>query len=680
MKTCGIEAVLSGENLLAAWEKVRENRGCAGTDFQEIEDFEALLEEELEKLRMEVLEGTYCPRPLLRVWVEKEGKPPRPLAVPAVRDRVLQTAVAFALTPVFEAEFEDCSFAYRKGRSVNQAVERILSLRSQGYHWVVDADIASFFDEIDHVLLMEEVEKLVPDETLLALIRKWIACEISEDGVILQICEGIPQGSPLSPLLSNLYLDHLDEALLENGLRLVRFADDFLVLCKSREQAENALDLTEDVLSELRLQINADKTRIVDFDTGFRFLGVQFVRSLAVKAQAEEAFSLPFEDELSGEWAEKAVLSFQGPEEEGLAADFSSGPEEEDISPGDDEDLPHSGDPRLRTLYLLEHGTVLGKESERFTLKKQGRLVREIPAIKVDQIMVFGNCQITTQAMNFCLGESIPIYLLSGQGRFNGVVDSFSTDPVLLHRDQFQRAGDGKFCLDLARELVRGKIDNSRVILMRLARKTNSDFLRQAAHSLKRASGGIDGTRNLDQLRGIEGSCARMYFGALSLLFPREWNFTGRKRQPPPDPVNAMLSYGYTLLFYNIYSFIRARGLNPQVGYLHPMRAGHPALVSDLMEEFRAIVVDNLVWQLVLSEQVRPEDFSRPNAISPHCYMNHETRMLFIRRFEAKLNAAITHPHTGKLMDYRRCIECQVQELAAVIRGRHTAYRPMVIR
>lgn len=677
MYTLTLEAVLEKSNLVAAWEKVRENKGAGGTDFQDVEDFEASLDEELEKLRMEVLEGKYSPQPLLRVWMEKEGKKPRPLAIPAIRDRVLQTAVTFILTPVFEAEFEDCSFAYRKGRSVNQAVERILFLRNQGYHWVVDADIESFFDEIDHVVLMEEVEKLVPDEDILSLIRQWIACEIMEGGVITQFSEGIPQGSPLSPLLSNLYLDHLDEALLENNLRVVRFADDFLVLCKSREHAENALDLTEDVLSELRLKINAEKTRIVDFDTGFRFLGVQFIRSLAMKVKTEDDFSLPFEDELSEKWTEEYAVSFPETEtEKSLSVPVS---EEDEVSE-DDEEIPHSGDPRLRTLYLLEHGTVLGKESERFTLKKKGRTVQEVPAIKVDQIMVFGNCQLTTQAMNFCLGESIPIYLLSGQGRFNGIVDSFSTDPVLLHRDQFQRAGDEKFCLGLAREFVRGKIENSRVILMRLARKRNADFLRQAAAHLKRTAAGIGETRNLDQLRGIEGSCARMYFGALSLLLPAEWNFVGRKRQPPPDPVNAMLSYGYTLLFYNIYSFVRARGLNPHVGYLHPLRAGHPALVSDLVEEFRAIVVDNLVVRLVLSEQVRVTDFTMPNAVTPQCRMSDETRRLFIRQFEAKLNAAITHPHTDKLMDYRRCIECQVQELTAVIRGRHSAYRPMVVR
>jgi len=159
-----------------------------------------------------------------------------------------------------------------------------------------------------------------------------------------------------------------------------------------------------------------------------------------------------------------------------------------------------------------------------------------------------------------------------------------------------------------------------------------------------------------------------------------QWRFAGRTRQPPTDPVNAMLSYGYTLLFHNIYSLQRARGLNPHVGYLHPLRAGHPALVSDLIEEFRAIVVDAVVFNLVLNGKIAASDFTFPNALDRSCWMSSDARAKLIRSLETKLNASITHPNSGLHLDYRRCIEHQVQELAAVIRGRRSRYRPMVVR
>lgn len=696
-----LDHVLTDANLLAAWDRVEKNRGCAGVDRQEIEAFEIELSQNLEQLCHEVRDGSYRPVPLLRVLVPKAVGGSRSLSIPAVRDRVLQTAVAQIITPVFEAEFEDCSFAYRKGRSVDQAVQRVIRLREQGFCWVVDCDIQAFFDEIDHSILMGEVEKLVHDPGILNLIRHWLDAEVVDGNNRIKIEKGVSQGSPISPLLSNLYLDHLDEALLHKNLRLVRFADDFLVLCKSRGRARDALELTEEVLGELRLRVNAGKTLIVDFNSGFRFLGVQFIRSLAFR---------PYNDDSADPYAPDTFLSAESLNAHGDASAYgalkptgldemaipavsrqdivpaaspASRPSEDDLPfspPISEMDIPSDSDPRLRTLYMMEHGTVLGKESERFVVRKKGAAIQEIPAIKVDQIMVFGNSQITTQAMHFCLMENIPIYLLSGKGRYYGVVDSYSTDPVLLHRDQFATAQNQSFCLEIAREFVRGKIENSRVLLMRMARRRNTTIMKKAATALKSVVDQMESAGTLEQIRGFEGFCARTYFAAFSEILDHQWRFHGRVRQPPTDPVNSMLSYGYTLLFYNIYSFLRARGLNPHVGYLHPLRAGHPALASDLIEEFRAIVVDAVVFKLVLNNKVAPTDFTFSKTNDGPCYLNADARAKFIRSFESKLNAAVTHPVSGLQLDYRRCIEHQVQELAAVIRGHRTRYRPMVLR
>ncbi|MFA5925045.1 MAG: CRISPR-associated endonuclease Cas1 [Methylococcaceae bacterium] len=445
------------------------------------------------------------------------------------------------------------------------------------------------------------------------------------------------------------------------------------------------------MLGQLRLKLNNRKTQIVHFNQGFRFLGVQFIRSLAFKTEADEPDLpdfLPCDSEIKTpaltvqmEKQPQSIMEFAFSEANLKSEDFPAREESpENLERPDEEDLSADHDPLLRTLYLLQHGQVLGKESERLVVRQEQKIVREIPAIKVDQIMIFGNAQITTQAMQFCLQERIPIYLLSGQGHYYGVIDSFNTEPVLLQREQFLRANDPAFCLTLATALVHGKIANSRLMLQRLARRHDSGVLTPAAATLKNTLANLSGAGSLDELRGFEGSAANTYFQAMASSLDNSWGFSQRVRQPPTDGINAMLSYGYTLLFYNIYSLLRSRGLNPQVGFFHALRQGHPALASDMVEEFRALVVDAVVWKLALNQHLTPDDFDYPKTAGEGCFLKPHARQVFIKAMEEKLNSAIAHPCTGLLLDYRRCMEYQVQHLSQVIRGTETAYQAMVLR
>ena len=477
-KIC-LKEVLRFSNLFAAWEKVKANKGCAGIDHVSLQDFESNLQSNLSLLQQEVRYETYQPLPLIRVHIDKPDGGLRPLSIPPIRDRVLQTAVARIIEPVLELEFEDVSFAYRKGRSVNQAVARVEQYRDEGYRWVVDADIKAFFDQVDRTLLMGEVKKVIKDKGIRNLIRLWLDVTIADGKKRYKTERGLPQGSPISPMLANLYLDHLDEALLDENLRIIRFADDFVILCNSENKAQEALELTAEVLEELRLHLNANKTQVVDFNAGFRFLGVEFIRSLAFKAHLPQSqkdcipaveqeklpnVSSPLENAvpLTGKKSEAVVQSsimeaaFADAGIDSKTFPSEWGPvddaliQEEPETPEQDYDESDGLDPRLKTLYLLKHGSVLGKEDERFTVRRKGEKLKEILAIHVDQIMVFGNSQITTQAMQLCLQRRIPIYLLSGGGKFYGMVDSFDTEPVLLHREQFLRAAEGRFCLKTA--------------------------------------------------------------------------------------------------------------------------------------------------------------------------------------------------------------------------------------
>jgi retron-type reverse transcriptase len=286
-------------NLEAAWQRVLANAGCRGSDGVTVAQFAARLEHNLRDLSNGLLKQEYHPFPLLRFPIPKNrstvgpfagspvnqptGQPAneptghRFLSVPTVRDRVAQTAAFLVTREIFEAEFEDVSHAYRQGRGVKTAVWDIKEWRDKGYRFAVDADITSYFDNVPHGILLGKLQKLIPDPAMLRLFEKWIRAEIYNGQKIWTLDKGIPQGSVVSPPLANLLLDELDETLMSFGMKLVRYADDFLILTKTEKAAEDAIELTDMMLEDLQLDLNPLKTKIVSFDKGFKFLGAIFL-------------------------------------------------------------------------------------------------------------------------------------------------------------------------------------------------------------------------------------------------------------------------------------------------------------------------------------------------------------------------------------------------------------------
>ncbi len=272
-------ATISTEaNLDAAWLRVRENEGCRGADGVSLHRYQAALAGNLRKLGKSLENGAYHPFPLMRFAIPKRnGTGKRFLSVPTVRDRVAQAAVFLVTRETFEAEFEDVSHAYRQGLGVRSAVRDIKAWRDKGYRFAVDADIDNYFDNVPHDILLGKLRKLFDDERLIRLFEKWIRAEIYDGKKIWVLDKGIPQGSVVSPYLANLVLDILDETLLGFKMKLVRYADDFLILCKTEAEAQDAIELTDMLLDDLHLNLNSMKTKIVSFDQGFKFLGAIFL-------------------------------------------------------------------------------------------------------------------------------------------------------------------------------------------------------------------------------------------------------------------------------------------------------------------------------------------------------------------------------------------------------------------
>jgi len=277
------EQVVSMENLRLAAKRVIANGGSSGIDGQTVEQFAARLEENLQRLQRQLRSGSYRPLPLKRVWASKDGTSEmRPLGVPTVRDRVVQTALMLVLGPVFEPDFANCSYGFRPGRGCHDALRQVITLLEQGYVHVVDADITKFFDNINHITLLSLIKDKVQEEWILRLIRAILKTGVLEGSVVTDPGLGTPQGGPSSPLLANIYLNPMDHHMEEKGCKLVRYADDFIILCLTRKQAEDGRKTAEEWLSTVGLSLHPDKTRTVEVNQsyGFDFLGYRFQSDL----------------------------------------------------------------------------------------------------------------------------------------------------------------------------------------------------------------------------------------------------------------------------------------------------------------------------------------------------------------------------------------------------------------
>jgi len=266
--------------LLAAWHQVRNKGRAVGSDHQSPEQFEKHLEKNLGKLEEELRTGTYRPRPIRRTYIDKPGsKEKRPLGIPTVRDKVVQTALKMVIEPIFEHQFIDTSFGFRPGKGCKNALGKVEQLLKAGYTHVVDADLKSYFETIGHERLMQLVQQHIADSRVLELIQGFLKQQILEDLRLWTPETGSPQGAVISPLLSNIYLHGVDKAMKEAGYEMVRYADDFVILCKSREQAQSALAHVAELVQELGLTLHGDKTSLVDTGQageGFEFLGYHF--------------------------------------------------------------------------------------------------------------------------------------------------------------------------------------------------------------------------------------------------------------------------------------------------------------------------------------------------------------------------------------------------------------------
>ena len=285
--------------MLQAFKAVKRNRGAAGIDKVSVKMFDANRDENLRALMRDLKSGTFQPRPLRRVYIPKDpdAKKLRPLGIPVVRDRIAQEVLRRLLAPIFEPKFHPASFGYIPKRNCHLAIERVLADHEQGYHIVLDADIAAFFDNLPHRVIMAALEEEIADGNILRLVEKFLTAGVMENRVYKPTTVGTPQGGVFSPLIANVVLNQLDWALANAGFRFVRYADDFIVACRNHLQAQEAKTLVQRTLEELGLRLNPEKTRITSYGKGYEFLGFFLSsRSRRMRSKSEQRFKAKIRD------------------------------------------------------------------------------------------------------------------------------------------------------------------------------------------------------------------------------------------------------------------------------------------------------------------------------------------------------------------------------------------------
>ena len=331
----------------------------------------------------------------------------------------------------------------------------------------------------------------------------------------------------------------------------------------------------------------------------------------------------------------------------------------------------------MTTLYVLEQGAVLAKSDSRIVVRKGSAILQEVPLHQLKQVVIFGNAVLTGAALRALLRQGVDVAYLSRRGAYRGRIQPPCSPHVRLREAQYRRARDEAFCLRAGRAFIAAKLAHMGALLRR--QRHRPPAVEEALRRLSRLRSRLAEAESLEEIRGYEGAATAAYFrGFRSLLRgSSHWGFDRRRAHPPTDPVNALLSLGYTLLYNAVHAAVELVGLDPYRGFYHQPKRGHAALASDLMEEWRPLIVDSLVLTLVNRGDLTPDDFRREGPQGQgRVRLRRPGLERFLKHFDRKLDRRVYHPRLDRRLRYQSCIEQQVRHFVQVLLGQERDYRP----
>ncbi len=632
-----------------------------GVDGQPLDDFLDRLPLDQGPILGAMQTGEVRAEPLRGLLIRKPDGSFRPIAVPTVKERFRQRLVLEELRPVVDELLEDASYAFRPGLGRRNAQAAIRKAYDQGFRWVLDGDINDFFDTVDWGRLRQRLDAWFGDDPVVDQLMAWVQATIRFGDQDIRRDRGLPQGTVVSPLLANLYLDAFDEALAAEGMRLVRYADDFVVLCRTREQAEAARAQAADELSQLDLELHPDKTEVRSFDQGFAFLGSIFCRSLVFDAPAHRPGGGPdIIEDLGSLRADASALRALADAADWLRELTADGPavkvERRWHPPA------RRPSPQRRRVVIVDHSAILSGRRRGLWIERPEQRPGLIDWGAIDSIIIVGGHRTRQSVIQRAMRERVPISFHRRDGRPTGLLlpEGLRAPPATT-RSQWRWVEESSRVLPVARALVEAKIQNTRLLLRRQA-----GHFDEALRRLKLINQAVQRAQSPARLRSLEGQAAHTWFSCWPELLPDGFAWHGRSGRGAADPVNAMLNLLYSLLYRRCWLAALASGLDPFCGVLHIGEGRYAALAADLQEPFR-FLADRVVLRLLHKGQVRPSDFRYPTKGPYPCRIGDDAIRLVIEAWEQALHGKVAV--NDRKDSYDRHIFHQADALRALIEG-----------
>ncbi|MFT4124892.1 MAG: CRISPR-associated endonuclease Cas1 [Gordonia sp. (in: high G+C Gram-positive bacteria)] len=609
------ERAITPDCLRVAWEHVHSRAiDDEGAPAPSIARFAENVEEKLAATAQALADGSYRPLPLTRIGIPKKDGTERTLGIPAVRDRVVERAILSVIAPFADRHLGPASYAYREGIGVIDAVHAVAAMRDEGLHWVLHADVDNCFDTIPRDLAVRKLMATLPDDSLAEVIEALTTRPVSTRRGLVATA-GVPQGTSLSPMLANLVLADLDDALLDRGFPVVRYADDFVVLGSSRDAMWEATRVAADALEGFGMALGADKTEIMTFDEGFCFLGEDF-----------------------------------GPRYPPTAHD-------------------HRVEvPTRRVLFCGRQGGRIFTKAGRVVVESKSDVeLLSVPKNLVARIVCFGAVSVAAGTRSWLLEEGIGVVFLSRRGTYQGQhLAAADGTRVTRLRAQLDFVDDPDRALPVAREMVDSKIGHQITLLQRFTREKDADVVADALHTARQMRRMLPDTTTRAEIMGVEGAAAGAYFTALGTMVPDELTFTCRSRRPPLDVVNSALGYGYAVLLSECVSALVAAGLDPGIGILHSASGKRPGLALDLMEEFRPLIVDQVVLDAARHSKLRADHGGSLEG-GPGVHLTKAGKSVLARGYEQRMLRVTSGAIPNFTGCWRRCLYRQAKLLMRTI-------------
>jgi group II intron reverse transcriptase/maturase/CRISPR-associated endonuclease Cas1 len=594
-------------------------RSVPGPDGMSVEDAKKSGDVLLCSLAKRLQENSYIPGPSAQFAIPKHDGTSRIIHVQNITDRIVQRSITDVLTPAIEAVLSSLAFAYRKNRNRRGALRAVRHAFAEGYTHGIKTDIDSFFDSVNLVSLHEMLMGLIPYEPLVGRIFSSLPMVDPEHQ------KGLPQGSPLSPLLSNLYLQRFDREIAQQNLRLIRYADDCVVLAREDMPEDKIREQIEKALLPLGLRLNSEKTIAISSDRAFTFLGYSVkgtvIEELEGEAQKDDS---PWHPLFNEQW--------------------------------------HTGIP----VYISTLCQSAVSRNGSLVLTDETAQQQEILWKNVGRIVIAGRTHFSGSVMYRAMRHRIPVAFVDILGRLNGQFRPEQEILPNLREPLEQISRQSEIQKMYASAVVAAKIHNSAVLLKR--NHIESPELKSFAREARIA-------KNIESLRGIEGAAAKEYFSKFALLVS-PFQFTGRVYHPSPDPVNVMLSFGYTLLYNRLSSALYAKGFEARIGFYHQGRGTHAALASDLMEPLRHLV-DRTVLAMIHRGEITTAHFTQKTENSDVFRLSGDGFRIYINRFEKTMSMQFTNSH-GIRLSYNAYLDDVADEFKRSLQF-GTPYEPLEI-